>query len=113
MRKGFVHKKNTVLTIRREAKFPFTDVERLSMYVAGFFGRHRREKWPTVRQAARALGWRQQRVEEVCEEDSSGRLFLSSYFCTPPDPLGDHFVEHIELMEPGHARTLRTGGMSP
>jgi hypothetical protein len=106
-------KKGVVYGIRAEARSRRpTDAQRLGAYVAGFFGRHRREKWPTVRQAARALRWTQVRVEEVVEGSSDGRLMLSMY--STRDPLGDWFVEHLELIrvvDPEKARFLRTGGM--
>lgn len=106
-------KKSVVRAIRSEARTGRrTDAQRLGAYVAGFFGRHRREKWPTVRQAARALRWTQVHVEEVVEGDGDGRLLLSMYDIR--DPLGDWFVEHLELIQdidPAKAKILRTGGM--
>ncbi|HYX22390.1 MAG TPA: hypothetical protein VFA98_16220 [Thermoanaerobaculia bacterium] len=106
-------KKNVVRSIRSEARSGRrTDAQKLGAYVAGFFGRHRREKWPTIRQAARALRWTQVRVEEVVEGNSDGRLMLSMYDLR--DPLGDWFVEHLELIQvidPAKAKLLRTGGM--
>jgi hypothetical protein len=86
-----------------------TDAERLGAYVAGFF--ERRKKWPTVRQCARALRWTQARVEEATGDESyGGRLFLSSLLSMVDSPLGDHFVEHLELMNPWKQRQLRRNG---
>lgn len=105
-------KKGVVRGIRAEARSGRTDAQRLGAYVAGFFGRHRREKWPTIRQAARALRWTQVRVEEVVEGSRDGRLMLSMY--SLQDSLGDWFVEHLELIQiadPSKAKLLRTGGM--
>lgn len=105
--------KNVVRAIRSEARSGRTDAQRLGAYVASFFGRHRREKWPTVRQAARALRWTQEHVEEIANDEAyGGRLMLSSFFFD--DPIGDHFVEHLELVQvvdPAKAKLLRTGGM--
>jgi hypothetical protein len=71
------------------------DLVRLAGYVEKFFSRSGQTQWPTVRQVARALGWRQSRVEETCDGDSDGLLFLSSYFTTPEPTLGEHFVERL------------------
>jgi hypothetical protein len=51
--------------------------------------------WPTVRQAARSLGWTQQRIEDACDGDPDYLLSLSSYLTVPEPPLGDHFIESI------------------
>lgn len=89
-----------------------TDAERLAGYVAGFIGRHGGEKAPTVRQAARSLGWTELRVKRAVDDVSyGGRLVL--YAANEKVPFGDWFVDHHELMEREDARTLRTGGMSP
>ena len=69
------------------------DHERLFAYAEGFFARAQKTEWPTVRQAARALGWTHQRVEEAAEGDPEARLFLSRHNVDPEPPLGDHFVE--------------------
>ncbi len=69
------------------------DHDRLFGYVERFFARTKHTEWPTVRQVARALGWRQRRVEEACDGDPDGRLFTSSYFAWSEPPLGEHFVE--------------------
>lgn len=43
------------------------------------------------------MRWKQQRVEEACDGDPDGLLFLSSY-CTSPEPtLGEHYVERLSL----------------
>lgn len=73
-------------------------VERLYRYVEGYFQRSGGTEFPTVRQCARALGWRQARVLEAVEEHEL--LFTSDYFTeeyaagTLPD--GDLFVESLE-----------------
>lgn len=72
------------------------DNERLYAYAERFFMRHEKTQFPTVREAARALGWRQQYVADVAEGDPDGRMMLTSYFVVPEDPLGDHFVETCE-----------------
>lgn len=66
-------------------------VARIEGYVERAFQRSGRTAFPTVRQVARALRLRQGEVEDLV--DDSDRLFLTSYFVAPPDPLGDHFVE--------------------
>lgn len=73
------------------------DVERLCRYVERFFVRHERTTWPTVRQAAKALGWRQVRIEDAIVGDTTERMILTSY---PGDTLiGDFYVELNELDE--------------
>jgi hypothetical protein len=69
------------------------DHDRIFGYVERAFARSGRTKWPTVRAAARSLGWTQARVEDAVEGDPGGRVFLSSYFVSPAPTLGDHFVE--------------------
>jgi hypothetical protein len=69
------------------------DSERLSRYVEGVFARSEQTEWPTVRRAARALGWPQKRVEDAVEGDPDGELFLSSYFARDEPPLAEHFIE--------------------
>lgn len=69
------------------------DHRRLFRYVEAFFARAERTEWPTVKQAARSLGWTQSRVEQAVEGDPDARLFLSSYFTRPEPTLGEHFVE--------------------
>lgn len=70
-----------------------TDHDRLFLYVECFFRRHEKTEWPTVRRAAKSLGWTHVRVQDAVEGDPDARLFTSSYNTAPPQPLGDHFVE--------------------
>lgn len=44
------------------------DAERLERYVHSVFLRFRREKWPTMREASKALRWTMAHVEEVVED---------------------------------------------
>jgi hypothetical protein len=53
-------------------------------------------KFPTVREVASALNKPQIAIKAAIEEDQYGNLMLTSLFCSPPDPLGDHFVETFE-----------------
>ncbi len=69
------------------------DHQRLSLYVERFFARSGNTEWPTVRQAARALRWRMERVEATCDGDPESELFLSSYHAYPEPTLAEHFVE--------------------
>jgi hypothetical protein len=72
---------------------PRNDHERLVSYVERFFARHKKETWPTVRQATHALGWTQTRLQDAVDGDPEGRLYTTSYFTVIEDPFGDHFVE--------------------
>jgi hypothetical protein len=68
------------------------DNVRLFKYVEGFFARatKRDSMWPTVRRAARSLGWTQQRVQSVVMGDHSLQLQLTGFVL---DKLGDRLVE--------------------
>jgi hypothetical protein len=50
--------------------------------------------WPTVRQAAVALGWTQQKVTDTAEACGEG-LMLTSFYTNPPQDPADHYVETI------------------
>jgi hypothetical protein len=69
------------------------DHDRLHAYVERFFAKKKKTEWPTVKRAARSLGWTQERVEGAVEGDPKTRLFLTSYFTRPEPLLGEHFVE--------------------
>jgi hypothetical protein len=74
------------------------DFRRLYGYVERFFARSGKTAWPTVRQAARSLGWKQEYVLSLIEDGCSSPdlpddcLFLSSHpgGC---DAMADHFIE--------------------
>jgi hypothetical protein len=66
------------------------DSERLERYAERWFQRHMRTEFPTVRRAARSLGWTQERVEMACE-DSGYRVTLASYL--GETSLAEHVVE--------------------
>lgn len=68
------------------------DHDRLAEYVEHFFARHEKTEWPTVRRAARSLGWTQTRTVEAVDGDPSTRLFTSSFFFDEPS-VGEHFIE--------------------
>ncbi len=54
------------------------DSARLLAYVERFFARAKQTAFPTVRRAARSLGWTQRRVEEAIDGDPEGQLFTTS-----------------------------------
>lgn len=66
------------------------DSERLFLYVERSFGRADQTEWPTIRKAARALGWTQSRVAQAVEDHE--HLGTQSYYCTPPEPLAEHEI---------------------
>jgi len=74
------------------------------MYLHDRIYRHAEQKFqesgktsfPSVRQVARALKVTQGAVQEAVEGDPSGDLMLTSYNCSPPEPLGEHSVETFE-----------------
>ncbi len=70
-----------------------TQHDRLLRYTRRFFARHRSEKFPTVREAARALRLPQGTIEELAGEPP---LMLTLYNTYPEPSLGDHFVEICE-----------------
>lgn len=70
-----------------------TDHDRLARYAERFFQRHHKEKFPEVRQCARALGWTHQRVMDAVEGDPEDRMYTTSFYATEDPPIGDHFVE--------------------
>jgi hypothetical protein len=74
------------------------DSARLSRYVEGVFTRSGSTEWPTVRKAARSLGWTLTRVEDAVEGDPDANLFLSSYFAKPEPPLAEHFIERYNTL---------------
>jgi hypothetical protein len=88
------------------------DVARLADYVERVFAESQKTRWPTVAEAARALRWRQSRVEEACDSDPENLLFLSSYFVTPEPRLGEHFVERLEDERPKLTIVRGVGGLS-
>ena len=91
-----------------------SDVHQLAAFVARFFGRHRREKWPTVRQAARSLRWTQGRVQKAVKDETYGGRLLLASVGLGGEPVGDYFIEHLDLIQvvdPMRAKWLRTGGM--
>ena len=69
--------------------------ERVWRYVERRFARSGNTAWPSVREAARALGCRQGEIEEAVYNDE--RLFLSYYFtqeyANGSLPLGDYLIE--------------------
>lgn len=75
----------------------FFDQDEVFVYVENFFARHKMEEWPTVRQVARGLRWRQQRVLDAVDGDPDGRLYLTYWYVSFPEELkirdGDRFVE--------------------
>ena len=88
--------RNVVATIRWMGLGPdVSDSARLGAWVAGFFAK-RRQKWPTVRQAARGLSWTQARVAEATRH---GGLLFRSRRKVEPVPLGDETIEHLELIQ--------------
>lgn len=76
-----------------------SDHDRLFAYAEAFFQRSGRTEWTTIRQAARSLGWHQERVYDAIEGDPHDRMFVSSFFATPEPSLGDYFIETIETKE--------------
>lgn len=70
-----------------------TDHDRLYTYVERHFLKSERAAWPTVRQAARGLGWTQARVVAAVEGDPDSRMFMTYYNVAYDVPDGDHFVE--------------------
>jgi len=76
------------------AKTPI-DYQRLFEYVEQFFFRAKTKEdmWPTVRMAARSLGWTQVRVEGAIDDDPDRRLFLSGYNHADRDRLGSMLIE--------------------
>lgn len=72
---------------------PNPDYFELAQYAERFFRRHDKTAWPTVRQAARALGWTYERVRDVVEGDPESKLMLTAYNTEPEQPLGANFVE--------------------
>jgi len=69
------------------------DHERLHRCVERLFAKSEKTRFPTVREVARVLRWKQARVEATVEGDPDERLFLTSYFTVVPEPLAEHFVE--------------------
>jgi hypothetical protein len=66
---------------------------RLLRYVRRYFVKHRSERFPTVREVARALRLPQVAIEELAGEEP---LMLTLYNTDPEPSLGDHFVEILE-----------------
>lgn len=82
-----------------------TDVERLSAFVESHFKESKNTEFPTVREAAAALGCTHKRIESLCDEDPEQELFLTAHLSTPAAALGDHFVERYnEPKSKGAAR---------
>jgi hypothetical protein len=69
------------------------DSERLRRYVERSFARAKKERFPTVRQGAHALGWTQSRVAEAIDGDPDGQLFTTQYFTVWETPFGEMFIE--------------------
>lgn len=65
--------------------------ERIERYAERYFQHSNCERFPTVREVARALGMRQAKVVE--EIEASDSVFLTSWYVSPADPIGSHFVE--------------------
>ena len=76
------------------------DADKLAGYVLRYWNRKRREQWPTVRQAARALGWRHEDVETAVGDYSPLCLMLTGYN-VDGIPRGDLWVE---LLHPEAAK---------
>jgi hypothetical protein len=74
-----------------------TDHDRLALYTARYFARHRRERWPTVRQAARSLRWTIPRTIGAVAGDPHDRMYETSYYTYPEPPLGEHYIELWEI----------------
>jgi hypothetical protein len=84
-----------------------TDPQKLSRYVEQVFAESGKTRWPTVRQAARAMRWTQTRVEATCDGDPDEELFLSSYYTAVPEPLGEHFVERYNPLPEAKQKEAR------
>lgn len=67
------------------------DSDRVFRFVESFFAR--KQKWPTMREVARSLRWRQERVDDAIEGDPDGRTYTTSYFTRKDPPRGEHFVQ--------------------
>lgn len=74
------------------------DYGRLHAYVERFFARSGNTTFPTVKQAAKAMGLKQAEVFEVVEEHS-GVMFLTSYFTDPPQRIGEYYINSDEPVE--------------
>lgn len=70
-----------------------SDRERLIRYVRRYFERHNHEKFPTVREAAKALRMKHSDIEMEAE---TLPLMLTSWNTTIPEPLSNWFVEVCE-----------------
>lgn len=87
------------MTIRRHSYRPrrlperFFDQDRVFVYVENFFARHKGEEWPTVRQVARALRWKQQRVLDAVDGDPDGRLYTTYWYVDFKVRDGNRFIE--------------------
>jgi hypothetical protein len=66
------------------------DAERLTAYVRRVFKRSKGACWPSVKQAARALGWIQTRVVDAVYD--ADYLDTESYFTVPEPPIGEHEI---------------------
>jgi hypothetical protein len=71
------------------------DHARLRAYAERFFQRSGRTKFPTVRRAAKSLGWTQARVEKAAEGDPDGALMMTQFNTGKQEPLAERFVETI------------------
>ena len=84
------------------------DVVTLSVCAEVFFADHGRTEWPTVRVAARQLGWTMARVVRAVDADPTGKLSLSSYFAKDSPSIGGHLVErHDAFTVTQHAVVMR------
>lgn len=72
---------------------PDPDYFTLAQYAERFFRRSKKTAWPTVRQAARALRWTYERVENTIEGDPESKLMLTAYNSSSEPSLGHQFVE--------------------
>lgn len=70
--------------------------DRVYRYAERKFQKSGMTTFPTVRQVARALKVTQVEVQDAVTGDPECCLMLTSYDCSPPQPLGDHFVETFE-----------------
>lgn len=73
--------------------------DRIYRYAERKFQASGKTSFPSVRQVARALKVTQGAVQEAVEGDPCGNLMLTSFDCSPPEPLGDYAVETFEKGE--------------
>ena len=81
------------------------DSERLGEFV--LLCHKGRRRWPTVREASRALHWTFARVKGAVEKDETGRLWLCVATGRGKFREGEERIEHLERMPSDKARALR------